>query len=437
MDWEQHYRSKQVSAEEAVKVVKSGDRVVYSLFSQAPAITEALAARKEELRDVDILVPTPIWFYSWLEPGWEDSFKPTCVFVTPFNRQAMDEKRSDYWVGLTSYYCRASDPVVRPVQKDIDVVVIQMSPPNQHGYCCFGAFHWDKKAVAKRGKIVLAEVDEMQIRTYGDNYIHVSEIDRFVEHTSPPFQSPLPAVFDDTAKKIAEHVSSLIEDGDTIQIGTGGYTNTLPALGVFDDKEDLGWHSELTPPGVVDLVKKGLFRGPRKTLHPNKVVGTWMGNSPEDFAYVNENPLFEVYPGDYVIDIRVIAAHDNMVSINHAMGVDLTGQIACESIGPRMYSGVGGQPEFTIGAMLSKGGRAITVLPSTAAEGKISRISPALLPGTVVTIPRYFADHVVTEYGIARLRGKTQRQRAQELIAVAHPDFRSELKKEAEKLFWP
>ena len=436
MGWQEYYKSRLVSAEEAAGVIKNGHKVVFTLFTSAVAIAAAIAARKNELEGVDIWVPTPLGEYPWFAPGWEDSFRATCIFVTGFIRPMMREKRCDFWVGTTSYYCSSQDPDAVPQERDIDVVVTQVSPPDRHGYCCFGALHWDKRATMKRGRTVLAEVDSRQIRTYGDNQVHVSEIDYFVEHTNPPFQTPLPTVFDENAVKISELVGSLIKNADTLQIGTGVYTNALPSLGIFDDREDLGWHSELTPPGLVRLVEQGLFRGPRKTLNRNKVVGTWIGNDKEEFAYVNENPLFEVHPGEYVLDIRTIAAHDNMVSINSGLAVDLTGQIAAESLGPRTHSGVGGQPEFAIGAALSRGGRYICVIPSTAREGKVSRIVPHLEHGTIITVPRYFADIVVSEHGIARLKGKTQRQRAEELTAIAHPAFRAELRKEAQRLFW-
>ena len=239
-------------------------------------------------------------------------------------------------------------------------------------------------------------------------------------------------------KAIARNISTLVRDGDTIGIGAGSIGRTLCGLGTFDGKQDLGYHSENIVDGIVQLVKDGVITGKRKNFHQGKVVSNNFGAvSPEDLAYVNGNPTFELYPQEYVLDIRNVAANDNMVAINGALSVDLTGQIASESIGPRMYTGSGGQPEMVIGAMLSKGGRSITMLPSTAVNGSVSRITPYLDPGTIVTIPRNFADYIVTEFGIASLQGKSQRERALELISIAHPDFQAELRKEAYKLFWP
>jgi 4-hydroxybutyrate CoA-transferase len=239
-------------------------------------------------------------------------------------------------------------------------------------------------------------------------------------------------------KDITGYVSGLINDGDTLQIGVGRTTEPLVGLGLLEGKNDLGWHSEATPPGVISLIQKGVINGKRKTLHPGKVVVTSIGGSSrEEMQWVHNNPLFRLVDVAYLEDIRVISEHDNMVVVNNALTVDLTGQICAESIGTRQLSGAGGQIPFVFGAWLSKGGRAITVLPSTAKNGTVSRIDPFLPPGTVVTIQRNCADCVVTEYGVARLRGRTLRQRAEALIEVAHPDFRSELMAEARKLYWP
>ncbi len=239
-------------------------------------------------------------------------------------------------------------------------------------------------------------------------------------------------------KEIVGYVSSLIKDGDTLQIGVGRTTEPLLNLGLLNGKSDIGYHAEATPPGLIRLVREGVVTGKYKTIDQGKVMVTSIGGaSKEDMDWVNMNPLIELYPAEYILDARCIAANDNMVSINSAVAVDLTGQIAAESIGPRMLSGAGGQLAFAIGASLSEGGRGITVLPSSAASGKVSRIVSSLESGTIVTVPRTLADYVVTEYGIASLKGKTQRERALELINVAHPDFRSELLKEAERLYWP
>lgn len=239
-------------------------------------------------------------------------------------------------------------------------------------------------------------------------------------------------------KTIADYVSTLIKNGDALQIGVGSTSEWIAILGALNNRSDLGWHSETTPRGIIKLVRNGVITGKYKNINKGKVVAVAVGGGDkEDMDFVNRNPIFELYDADYVLNPTTIAANDNMVCVNSAISVDLTGQIAAESVGPTLVSGPGGQLAFAIGTQLSKGGRFITTLPSTAKSGTISRIMVQLDKGTIVTIPRTLADIVVTEYGVAHLYGKTQRERALELIAITHPDFRAELNKEAKKLFWP
>jgi len=439
MDWHDEYRKKLVTAEEAVSIIKSGNRVAFSLDSKGGPVvlSEALAARLGELKDVEIEVCTPVIDFGWFQPGWEESFKIIVAsYISPAVRPMTDEKRADFQPRLYSLWGKAYDEG-RPGIRETDVFMTVVSPPDEHGYCCFGADIWSKKWYVKTARKVLVEVDKNWIRTYGDSLVHVSEIDHFVEYTREQreFVKPEPEEY---MKGIAYYVGTLIRDGDTIGIGAGSIGRMLCPQGTFNDKHDLGYYAENLVPGVVQLVKDGVITGKHKTFHPGKVVCNNFGVvAPEELAFIDNNPVFELYPQEYVINIRNIAANDNMVAINAALSVDLTGQIASESIGPRMYTGSGGQPSFAIGSMLSKGGRSITMLRSTAVGGKVSRITPFLEPGTIVTVPRNFADYIVTEYGIASLLGKTQRERAQELIAIAHPDFRAELRKQAQKLFWP
>jgi 4-hydroxybutyrate CoA-transferase len=311
-----------------------------------------------------------------------------------------------------------------------------VSPPDAHGYCSFGMNMWNKKGYIQRGKTVLAEVDGRLSRTFGDNFIPVSEIDWFVEHT-PADQFLMGKTYgepEERHKPIAEAVNSLIRNGDTIQIGGGTTAHALGWLGAFEGKEDLGVHTEGLAMPLCKLVRAGQFTGKYKTLHTGKAVSTCFLGDAEDMDYMDSNPQFELYPVDYVNSIKVIAAHDNFVALNNALAVDLMGQISSESIGPRMWLGAGGQVEFALGATLSKGGRSIIVLPSTTHGGE-SRIVPMLPEGTRVTALWHFVEYVITEHGIARLLGKGQRQRIEELIAVAHPDHRAELRHAAKKLY--
>jgi len=441
MGWKNEYNNKMVSSEEAIKVIKSGDRVHFAYGVEPFDLGLALLTRSEELKEkgIKLFVPAPGRDFAWYDPGWEDIFSIEIGHVLPIASQMIRDKRGDYLVGGLFW---APAPELR---EPVDVLLMQLSPPDEHGFCSFGASLWDKKTAVKSAKVVLAEVNENLIRTYGDNFIHVSEIDFFVKHTP---SGKMPGAADMLGRKtvgpggveksIGKNVASLIRDGDTLEIGVGGAAEWIPIIGVLEEKNDLGWHSENTPRGVAALVKKGVINGKRKTLHPGKAVATAVGGgTKEEMEFINMNPIFEVYESKYVLDPKVIGANDNIDCINSALAVDLTGQIASESIGPVMVSGTGGQLTFAIGASMSKGGRFIITMRSTAKGGTVSRIASQFDLGTIVSIPRNLADYIVTEYGIAHLKGKTQRQRAKELIAVAHPDFRSELKREAERLFWP
>jgi len=243
----------------------------------------------------------------------------------------------------------------------------------------------------------------------------------------------------DFAKAIAGYLNELVPDGATIQIGIGEPSALMVKAGAFDNKVDLGLHTEMAAPDLAKLVAAGVINGKRKSIHKGKAVAVaWSGATGDDLAIIEDNPAFELYDPEYLLDIRVVAQNDNYCSINNALSVDLTGQINSESVfGGRMINGTGGQPETHIGALLSKGGRAITLLPSTALGGSVSRVVAQQEEGSLITIPRYFADIVISEYGVARLMGKNHRQRAEELIAIAHPDFRADLRKEAQRLFYP
>ena len=437
MDWEDEYKRKLTTPEEAIKVVKGGDCVAFGYGTEPLALGLALLNRGMEVGGIKVFVPAPGRDFAWYDPGWEETFQVEVAHILPIAQKLIEERRGDYLVGTTLWTHKPG------VRRQADVLLTQLSPPDEHGYCSFGASVWNKKNAIREAKVVLAEVNENYIRTYGDNFIHVSEIDYFVEHTPT---GRMPGATDmlgrkaagpgEREKKIADNIASLVGDGDCLEIGVGGTAEWLVNQGAFNDKHDLGWHSENTVPGVVDLIRSGVMSGERKNIHTGKMVATACGgSSKEDMNFINMNPLFELYSSDYVLDPRTIAAHDNMVAINSCLQIDLTGQIAAESIGPRMISGTGGQLAFAIGAGLSNGGRNITVLTSTARGGAVSRIVTGFEPGTIVTVPRTLTDIIVTEYGIAQLKGKTQGQRAEELIAIAHPDFRADLKKEAQRLY--
>ena len=441
MNWQEEYKRKVVSSEEAVKAIKSGDYVVLAQ-PEAPALGLALVSRADELKGVRIMggggSDLPMYDTSWYDV-FPDTFQLETSYVLPLVRALVAERKSDFTVsGLFGV------PDMTEA-KPMDVFMVQVSPPDEHGFCSFGASLWMKKEWVRMARVVIAEANERIIRTYGDNFVHVSEIDYFVEHTP---SGRVPGGTDilgrrttgpgELEKNIAGYIGTLIKDGDCLEIGVGGTAEWVAQLGILDSKHDLGWHSENTVRGIGTLVMNGVITGKNKNIHKGRAVATAVGGgTKEEMDFINDNPLFEVYSSNYILDPRVIASHDNMVAINSAIALDLTGQIAAESVGTVMTSGSGGQLSFAIGAYLSKGGRSVVAIPSTAKNGALSRIVPILEPGTVVSTPRTLADIVVTEYGIARLKGKTQRERALELVAVAHPGFRADLRKEAERLYWP
>jgi 4-hydroxybutyrate CoA-transferase len=440
-DWQDEYRNKLISAEEAAQKVKSGDLVAFTAGREAHAVGLAIAARIGDLKDVKVLAPSPGYDFGWYDPGWGESFEITISWPTATAQDMLDERR-----------CDINLPLIIPFGADNvppNVLLTEVSLPDERGFCSFGASLWTKRqeieAVRQQGGTVIAEVNDRLIRTYGDNYVHVSEIDYFVEHLSRKGQPGTGSLGGRAVKEpepylkdMVANVASLINDGDCLQIGVGRTTEPLIRMGLLDGRQDIGFHSEATPPGVISLVRNGVINGKRKTLLPERVVVTSIGGgSREEMEWVNNNPLFYLVDLLWLEDIRVISQNDNMVAINNALAIDLTGQITAESLGPRLMSVAGGQIPFAFGALLSNGGRSITVLPSTAKDGTVSRIMPHLPEGTAITLQRNIADLVVTEHGIARLRNKTIRQRCEELIDVAHPDFRADLKKEAQKLYWP
>jgi 4-hydroxybutyrate CoA-transferase len=436
-DWQSLYRQRLVTAEDTAARVRPGDHVYLPVAQQVHTVVAALIKRGNELRDVTVTC-LPAMDYGWLAPEFEGRITVNILYANPFTREAVARGVADYTPFMIYGHHKGLDEG-REEQRPIDMNVISVTPPNQHGYVCLGHTVWDAKTCVRRAAMTVAVVNEHLPRTFGDSWLHVSEIDWFVEdHT--PLPDPTARTYpppDPWDAPIAGYVGSLVRDGDTIQIGTGSTTGNLLRLGGLDDKHDLGYFGELTVPGTIDLVKRGIITGRRMATHPGKFVATTAGNGPADRAFIDGNPMFEFYAVDYIHDPRVISRNDSYVAINNAISVDLTGQVAASSIGPRVWSGTGGHFSFAMGAFLSRGGRYVCVLPSTARSGTVSRIVPHFDAGQIVTVPRDIADTVVTEYGIARLLNRSVRERAEALIAVAHPDFRAELRRAARRLFWP
>jgi len=444
MDWRQEYQRKSGSPEEAVKRVKSGDCVE---IASAPTLESALGRRAGELKHVVIRGSSYRPELTWFQAGHRGSFvAQSGALPMRRNDAPPDASLIDYVPPYLSFLRNRIEEERALEQGRIDVFMVTVSPPDSNGYCSFGTTLLARKTQARRAKTVLAEVNELpafSLRTGGDNHIHVSEIDCFVPHVSlprPPAGRARARELTDVDRRIAQHVAALVRDGDTIELGVGSIAEALPAAGAFDGRGDLGLHLGTVWKGLIPLVRDGVFTGKRKTLHPGKVVASALQLSDESgddlqmAAFVDHNPMFELHAIDYVQDFTTIAAHDNYVAINSALAIDLSGQVTTESIDSRTVGGPGGFPAFAMGALMSRGGRSIIVMSSTAADGKVSRIVPSFPANTMVTLPRYFADYVVTEYGVASLMGKSQGERFQQLIAIAHPDFRVALHKEAANL---
>jgi acetyl-CoA hydrolase len=348
------------------------------------------------------------------------------MFVGSNVREAVNQGRADYvpiaLSEVSALFTRGHLP--------IDVCLIQVSPPDEHGFCSFGVGVDCTKAACEAARILIAEVNENMPRTLGDSFIHVSKIHRIVEISRPLLELPHRGA-GELHRRIASHVVPLVEDGATLQMGIGGVPDAV--LAQLKDRKNLGIHTEMFSDGVMELVEAGVITNEKKSLHKGKIISGFLMGSKRLYDFVDNNPIIELHPSEYTNDPFVIAANDRMVAINSALQVDLTGQVCADSMGTRIYSGVGGQADFTRGAARSRGGRPIIALPATAREGTISRIVPMLDPGSGVVTTRFDVHYVATEFGVASLHGKTLRQRAEALIGIAHPGFQEALRRFAEQ----
>ena len=428
MEWKKIYDERRMSAEEAVKLVHDGDRVVIGHAVGVPiAITDVMVDHKENYRDVEIMQMVSMGTARFAEPGTEGHFHLNSMFLGVQSRPVVKEGRGDF-----TPCCFSEIPGLFRNYLPVDVAIIIVTPPDKDGYCSCGISVDYTLPAARCAKRVIAQVNPQMPRTHGDTFLHVSEIDAFVEIDEPVLELGLPKI-GEVEKAIGENGAKLIKDGDTLQPGIGAIPDAV--LLFLKDKKDLGIHSEMISDGVVELIESGVITNKKKTLHPGKVVVSFLMGTKRLYDFANDNPAIAMYPVDYVNDPNVVGLNDNLVSINSCVQVDFMGQVASESVGLTQISGIGGQIDFVRGARLSKGGRSIIAIASTAGKGKISKIVPFLDEGAAVTTSRTDVDYVVTEYGIAHLRGKTLKERARTLIAIAHPDFRENLKKAFEERF--
>jgi acetyl-CoA hydrolase len=409
------------SAADAVKAVRSGQRVYIGGGCGVPVVLAGeLARRAPELRDVEIIHILTAGTSAWVTPEASSAFRVNSLFIGPNVRGAVREGRADF----TPVFLSEIPRLFREGHLPIDVALIAVSPPDEHGYCSYGVEVGVTKPAVESARVVIAEINPRMPRVWGNSFIHISRIDYCVEvdYPLPEFRQGEPAPL---YSRIGRHVADLIEDGATLQMGIGAIPNAV--LDYLGDKRDLGVHSEMFSDGIIDLVQRGVITGARKTLLPGKLVAGFVLGTERVYRFIHNNPIIELRTTDFTNDPFTISRNDKMVAINAALQVDLTGQVCADSIGTKFYSGVGGQADFIRGAARSKGGKPIIALPSTALGGTVSRIVSTLEPGAGVTTSRNDVHYIVTEYGVAYLYGKTVRQRAEALIAVAHPDFRAEL----------
>lgn len=435
MDWTSLYKSRIVSPEEAVKCIKSGNRIFLTGNVSVPQkLLAALVDYAPNLTDVEICQALTIGPADYVKPEMAKHLRVNTMFISPNVRAAVQDGRADFTPVLLSEFPLLFKRGILP----IDVAVIHVSIPDEHGFCSLGVEVGLTKSPAESAKIIIAELNEQMPRTLGDSFIHVSRLSAIVPVNYPIPELPMSEEGNsDIVEKIALHIAELIPDGATMQLGIGAIPDAV--LKYLKDKKDLGVHSELFSDGVIELVNLGVLTNARKTLHQGKIVAGFMLGTRALYEWADDNPSIELHRTEYVNDPFVIAQNDRMVAINSAIEVDLTGQVCADSIGPKLYSGVGGQLDFIYGASRSKDGVPIIALPSTTVlkDGTpVTRIAAMLKLGAGVVTSRNHVRYVVTEYGVADLYGKTIRERARQLIAIAHPDFRADLQKQASELHY-
>lgn len=428
MNWKEYYAQHKMTAHEAVGMIHSGDTVsIGHAVGEPGALIEAMVNDCGRLHNVELLHMVLMGKGSYLKDEMRPHFHHNSLFVGGAARKAVEAGRADF----TPCYFHLVPDLLR-TSLCPDVAMIMVSPPDEEGNCSLGVSVDYSLAGAKAAKVVIAQVNRHMPRCHGDCFMHVTDFAAIVEQDQPLIELQ-PAAIGPTEQAIGHHCASLIHDGDCLQLGIGALPDAV--LKCLGDKNDLGLHTEMFSDGAIDLIREGNINGRRKNLHNGKHVATFLMGTQRLYDFVNDNPSIFMAPVDYVNNPLVIGRNDNLVSINSCVQIDLTGQVCSESVGLRQISAVGGQVDFIRGAALSKGGRSIIAISATAAEGRVSKIVPVLDPGAAVTTNRMDVEYVVTEYGIANLKGKSLRERAKALINIAHPKFRPMLMEEFECRF--
>jgi acetyl-CoA hydrolase len=428
VNWQEIYRRKVVDVETAVACIESGHSVYIGGGSGAPAVlVDGLCSRAPHVRDVQLIHILTFIDAPYIDPQYEGSFRSNSLFIGTNVRKAVQQGRADFTPVFLSEIPLLFQRKIVPV----DIALVSLSPPDEHGFCSFGVEVGTTKPAAECARIIIAEINRQMPRTLGDSFIHVSRLTHVVE-VDYPVPETVQGGSSPVHMRIGELIAEMIPDGATLQMGIGSIPDAV--LQNLRGHKDLGIHTELFSDGVVQLFEEGVINCSRKSFHPGKLIAGFLFGSKRLYEFVDNNPFVELHPTDYVNDPFNIALNDNMVAINSALQVDFTGQVCADSIGPVFYSGVGGQVDFIRGAARSKGGLPIIALPSTAKNDEISRIAPVLTEGSGVTTSRNDVHFVATEYGVASLYGKTIRQRTTELINIAHPKFRDELRATAKQM---
>ena len=428
MTWQEIYQSKLTSAKKAVHLIEDGDTVVVGFGGgEAFGLENALLDSYKDFHDITIVNMLTTGSSPWCGEEMQGHFRLNCLFASASNRNAVSSGIADF---TTCHFYEIPELLRERLRPR--VALVMLSPPDEHGYCSFGTNVDYIKGVCDYADVILAQVNKHMPRTFGNSIIHVRDLTAIVEQ-----DAPLPQIcsveISDVERQIGKYCASLIHDGDTLQLGIGGIPNAVCQQ--LWDKKDLGLHSELVGDGVVDLLEAGVINNKKKTANRGRtILGAAFGSDKLN-NYINNNPSVEMHPIDYVNNPLFIAQNDNMVSINSCLQVDLLGQIVSDTIGLHQFSAVGGQVDFVRGATMSHGGRSIMAMSSTAKKGTISRIVPLITEGSAITTSRNDVNYVVTEYGIAQLKGKTLKERAAELISIAHPKFRAELALEYQRRF--
>jgi len=434
--WIKRYHSRVVPAGEAVKIIKSGDKIIVQPGCAAPfVLINAMVDRKEELFDVELYHILIVGELPYTKPGMEKHFKHKAFFIGANARDAVNEGRAEF---LPIFLSEVTMLFKRGVIQ-ADIALIHVSPPDEHGFCSYGIDVGNIKTPAEKAKCVIAQVNRQMPRGLGNSFIHVNKIDFIVEVDEP--LKELPQIDPDaTAEemeifdRIGKNVASLIEDGCTLQMGIGAIPDAV--LRYMHDKNDLGVHTEMFSDGLISLIEEGIVNGEKKTIHTGKIIAGFVLGTKRSYDFIDNNPIFEFHPQEYVNDPFLISKNNKMIAINSAIEVDLTGQVCADSIGIKFFSGIGGQVDFVRGAAHSEGGKPIIALPAATNGLKFSKIVSTLKPGAGVVTSRGDVHYVVTEYGVAYLFGKSIQERARALIEIAHPAFRDELTEFAKKNYY-